>query len=401
MLSPLASCNLKVYLKNSQPRPGDSDFVLWELRQLCGLADGLRCIYNLGGYHHDLKGENLLVFEEGGCGGPTLKIADFGSAKIHPRRSGPRDDSNPTSSYYQGTSAYEAPDYLIRGKTSRPYDVWTLGCIFMDMLVWTFESMPSELEIFSDERRQTKGRRHGSDTMFWYVEWDGKYHRTHWKPGVRLRLQGLEDLCNSDNGRAVFTELVLTTKKMLRMDPLVRPKAYEVHNDLERMILWAEEALKAPDWNSQNLSIGVIRSTSKSEASAASDDDGKPVIAPNGHLMGDDIVSVKAPLSTGLKAGQKRLRDGTELIYTGWKENLHLQENGSNKLHVVVDDMDHSLDGKTLVQNNQIERPMYGSHHVSPDWEELADVRAEIASRTALDAHLPLLPHLSIPFKRR
>lgn len=391
MLSPLARCNLRVYWKNNQPRLGDSDFVLWELRQLRGLADGLRYIYNLGGWHHDLKGENLLVFPEGDCAGPTLKIADFGSAKIRARRSGPRDESSPTHSYSQGTSAYEAPDYVIRGETSRPYDVWTLGCIFMDMLVWTFGSRLSELETFSNERRRIKGGKLGTDTMFWYVEFDGRYYTTHWKPYVRKRLQGLEDLCNSNRGRAVFKELVLTTSKMLRMDPSARPKPYEVHNDMERMTLWAEEAVKDPDWDIQNLLIGATPSTVKSETSGESDGDGVPVVAPLGHLMMNHVVIRRAPSLPLHVRMRQPLHDAIDLNFTGLNDNL-LQENHSNAFHLIVDDVDRISDGNASRQGNEAGRPLYGSHLISPDRDHFADARTAVASAAASELHLPAPP---------
>jgi serine/threonine protein kinase len=387
MLSPLASCNLKEYWKKTQPQLGESAFVLWELTQLRGLADGVRYIYNLGGWHHDLKGENILVFEEGNRGGPTLQIADFGSAKIRARRSGPRDESSPTNNYSQGTSAYEAPDYVIRGETSRPYDVWTLGCIFMDMLVWTFGTRPSELETFSDERRQLKGGKLSTDTMFWYVEPGGKNCTTHWKPYVRKRLRELEDQCDSKKGRAVFKELVLTTKKMLRMDPSARPKAYEVHNDLERMTLWAEEALKDPKWNIQNLVIGALPSTAKSETSGELDGDGVPVIAPLGHLMIGNVAILETPRPVN-KLLQRRLRDGTDLNFMGSHENLLLRANDSNSFNLVVDDVENMSDNSTHRRNNQAERPLYGSHWISPDRDAFGEARTAVASAAASELHL-------------
>ncbi|ERF72333.1 hypothetical protein EPUS_06089 [Endocarpon pusillum Z07020] len=397
MLSPLAFCNLKGYWKQERPRLSDPDFVLWELRQLRGLADGLRFIYNLGGWHHDLKGENILVFKEGDSGGPTLKIADFGSAKIRARRSAPRDESSPTDHYSQGTSAYEAPDYVIRGETSRPYDVWTLGCIFLDFLVWTFGSFPSELETFSKQRREIKGGQIGNDTMFWYVERNREGYKTHWKPYVSKRLHELEEQCNSDKGRAVFKELVLTTSKMLRMDPSKRPKPHEVHNDMERMILWAEEAVKEPDWNIQNLLIGSVPSTSKSETSGEAGGDEVPVEAPLGHLMMDNTAFLRAPMASGRNRTRNPLSDSPTLICMGLNENLNLTENGPNNPHLVVDNCDHISDCNTLELNSTTAPTLYGSHMISPDRDRFAEARTAVPSTTASDSHLPPTPHPSIP----
>jgi serine/threonine protein kinase len=315
MLSPLASCDLKVYWTNNRPELNNSEFVLWELRQLWGLADGLRYIYNLDGWHHDLNGENVLVFEEGDGGRPTLKIAGFGSAKMGARRSAPRDESSPTDSYSQGTSAYEAPDYVIRGETSRPYDVWTLGCIFMDMLVWTIGSLPTELETFSHERRRLRGGMLGTDTMFWCVEWHDGAYWTHWKPSVGERLRKLYELCDSDQGSrtGVFKELVNTISKMLRMDPAQRVKAFEVHNDLERVTLWAEEAVKDPAWKTQLLLIGPTPSTDRSETSGESNLDGTPVRAPLGYLMMNHLVNPWTDSRPSRTVLRQSLRDSPDL----------------------------------------------------------------------------------------
>ena len=398
MLSPLATCNLKVYWKDIRPRLDAADFVLWQLRQLRGLADGLRHIYNLGGWHHDLKGENLLVFEEGDCSGPTLKIADFGSAKIHARRSGPRDGSNPTKSYYQGTSAYEAPDYIIRGETSRPYDVWTLGCIFLEMLTWTFGSHPSDLDTFSNARRRVKGGRMGSDTMFWYTDFDGRYYTTHWKPAVRKQLKTLEEGCNSAKGRAVFKELVLTTSKMLRMDPSARPKPYEVYNDMDRMTLWAEEALKKPDWNIQNLLIGATPSTTKSEKSGESDGDGVPVRASGGHMMMEQVGTLAGPFCPVLNAITRPPRDGVDLNFMGLRENLDLER---STFELIVQEVDGDPDGNSPGPADRHERPLYGSHLISPDRDAFGEARTVVSSAVASEFHLPPKPRLSIPFERR
>jgi serine/threonine protein kinase len=400
MLSPLARCNLRVYWKNTRPQLSNANFVLWELRQLQGLADGLRYIYNLGGWHHDLKAENLLVFEEGDGGWPTLKIADFGSAKIRARRSAPRDESSPTDSYSQGTSAYEAPDFVIRGETSRPYDVWTLGCIFMDMLVWTFGSLSSELQTFSNERRRLKGGKLGIDTMFWYVEFDGREYWTHWKPSVRKRLQQLEDSCDSDQGRAVFKELVLTTSKMLKMDPSKRPKAYEVHNDMERMTLWAVEAVKDPAWKIQNLLIGAPPSTARSEASRESDGDGAPANAPLGYLMMNHVAKLPAascPLRVALR---QSLRDPVDLNFTGSNENL-FQQNHSSSFQVVVDGVSALSDADYPQHDNTDGRPLYGSHLMSSDADNFADAQTAVASSSTSESQLPPPPFPPIPTQRR
>jgi serine/threonine protein kinase len=83
-------------------------------------------------YHHDLKPENILRFEEHPA---TWKICDFGMAKL--RR--PDDQSGTThrSDNWFGTYLYQPPEYFEQDDTfphGRAFDVWSLGCILVELL---------------------------------------------------------------------------------------------------------------------------------------------------------------------------------------------------------------------------------------------------------------------------
>lgn len=85
--------------------------------------------------HGDLKPENILRFvgSEGGLG--TLKIADMGLAKRHIVAT--QDRSLLTSTSY-GTIHYEPPEAApgLKGPRSRLYDVWSMGCITLEFIIW-------------------------------------------------------------------------------------------------------------------------------------------------------------------------------------------------------------------------------------------------------------------------
>lgn len=85
--------------------------------------------------HGDLKPENILRFMNGQSGLGTLKIADMGLAKQHIVET--RDRTHLTSTRY-GTIRYEAPEAVtvIRGGRSRLYDVWSMGCITLEFIIW-------------------------------------------------------------------------------------------------------------------------------------------------------------------------------------------------------------------------------------------------------------------------
>lgn len=134
------------------------------LEQLHGLADALVCLHGhgngeskdiksntdkLGGdskandsghYRHgDLKPENILRFR---CSDQpkklgTLQIADLGLARHHTMAT--RDRIGPTSMRF-GTVMYESPEgHPVRAKAkprSRLYDVWSMGCIVLELVIW-------------------------------------------------------------------------------------------------------------------------------------------------------------------------------------------------------------------------------------------------------------------------
>jgi len=92
--------------------------------------------------HGDLKPENILCFfvgvhgEKIACG--VLKIADLGLAKRHVVNT--RDRGHATSTHH-GTRQYEPPEVettLAKSKdpVSRRYDVWSMGCIILEFIIW-------------------------------------------------------------------------------------------------------------------------------------------------------------------------------------------------------------------------------------------------------------------------
>lgn len=87
------------------------------------LINGLRIIHEAGVIHRDLKPSNCLV--NSNC---VLKICDFGLARDNCY------DEVEMSSYVQ-TRWYRSPELLLRLlKYNEKVDMWSVGCIFMEML---------------------------------------------------------------------------------------------------------------------------------------------------------------------------------------------------------------------------------------------------------------------------
>ncbi|KAF2309342.1 hypothetical protein GH714_001677 [Hevea brasiliensis] len=94
------------------------------------ILKGLSSIHNNGYVHCDLKPANILVF-------PSdqqdfqLKIADFGLAKEP-------DEDNSRKFFYQytfrGTPLYMSPESVKLAEISPALDIWSLGCIVIEMI---------------------------------------------------------------------------------------------------------------------------------------------------------------------------------------------------------------------------------------------------------------------------
>lgn len=86
--------------------------------------------------HGDIKPENILRFQKNGSWLGTLKLADLGRAKSHKNVTKMRTFIEIDKWH---TQKYEPPDVFIgqgNQSTSRLYDIWSLGCVFLEALVW-------------------------------------------------------------------------------------------------------------------------------------------------------------------------------------------------------------------------------------------------------------------------
>ncbi|KAK1961823.1 heterokaryon incompatibility protein [Colletotrichum sublineola] len=116
----------------------------WVTHQLTGLFSALEELNNGNCRHGDLKPENILLFND--KDGKILQIADLGLAAFHAKgaTTGFRRAANWQTLTPPGTSRYEPPEMdmdrettmSVWGPRSRAYDIWSMGCVVLEMLMW-------------------------------------------------------------------------------------------------------------------------------------------------------------------------------------------------------------------------------------------------------------------------
>lgn len=152
-----AEADLQAYWRKANSSPSfDKQTVLWMARQCKGIANGIIKIHEhqsiyaktdsdreannnvVFGHHGDIKPENVLWFAEEGQedrkAGGTLKLSDFGLAEVSVHRT----VSMAPKSKWGVSLGYRAPEAdLQRGAAiGRSYDIWTLGCLYLEFITW-------------------------------------------------------------------------------------------------------------------------------------------------------------------------------------------------------------------------------------------------------------------------
>jgi len=137
-IAELAEMDLESFMGNHPDREdiGDLDRN-WFLTQLKGLANALVTIHDLMViHHHAIKPANILVFKDPPAGVKhRMKFTDFGSSG-----NGISEGTDVSAkSGNNWTTPTLPPEAHGRKLSSRPRDVWSLGCVVLDLLIWYHE----------------------------------------------------------------------------------------------------------------------------------------------------------------------------------------------------------------------------------------------------------------------
>lgn len=142
---PGAHCDLDEYLEqhDSSWTHGAVD---WAFKQLLGITGALDTIHNPShlnlvpdivnryGRHGDIKCDNILCFPVSAQSDQYhLIISDFGISAFNRDTS----RSNIPNEKVPGVPGYRPPECDVTGgKISRSFDIWTLGCLFLEFITW-------------------------------------------------------------------------------------------------------------------------------------------------------------------------------------------------------------------------------------------------------------------------
>jgi serine/threonine protein kinase len=205
LIFPWAEKDLLGYWRHERPSK-DTDTALWLAEQCCGLADGLYRIHQwettsgsdliskplysarygteeisqmLLGRHGDIKPKNILWFEDGGRG--ILKLADFGEAQFHTRTPVLGESSRSV-----GTSPlYRAPEFALRKRLTPSWDIWGLGCTYLEFITWFFSGWEG-VDGFAEKRKSPDPEfyLYRTSTFFEVMTVSSRVKRARVKPSV-------------------------------------------------------------------------------------------------------------------------------------------------------------------------------------------------------------------------
>jgi serine/threonine protein kinase len=148
-----AEADLQRYWRDENHMPTmDRETVLWFAKQCKGIAEGVVAIHqyttsssklrpeppsSVFGHHGDIKPENVLMFPDSDYQKTkrgTLKLSDFGLAEFSHHQT----VSMQPKSSFATSPPYRAPEVDLEGTGAigRSYDIWTLGCLYLEFITW-------------------------------------------------------------------------------------------------------------------------------------------------------------------------------------------------------------------------------------------------------------------------
>lgn len=189
LVFPWADGNLQEFWqKRSHFSPRNPGHTKWFFSQCLGLAKALRRIHHFStisdprngtqdlddlnsllgeknwGRHGDIKPENILWFEKHDEKDDYLVISDFGLTSFNTAHSRSKVAHDAITGY---TGTYRPPEVDLRHEISQRYDIWSLGCVYLEFVSWFLLGHKETHDTFSSHRaEEERGKSIQEDTFY-------------------------------------------------------------------------------------------------------------------------------------------------------------------------------------------------------------------------------------------
>lgn len=264
MLFPYASGNLQMYWEENSAPPRAATTWLWAITQIRGLAWALKEIHTFEiesplpeetinpqitllrpritgplrvvqseeryGRHGDLKPENILFFRdlESTDELGRLQIADFGLSRFHQLES----RSKVPAAGLNYSPTYSPPEIYLETPVSRAYDIWSLGCVYLQFITWLLEGYAG-YQKFADTRTEMAPDGIRDDLFYSQLQSPGGVKEAKLRNGVDTWINQLRQ--NPACSGMLEELLDLVQNKMLRIEIVERIDAQNLDICLAKM----------------------------------------------------------------------------------------------------------------------------------------------------------------------
>ncbi|KAJ4328821.1 hypothetical protein N0V84_000608 [Fusarium piperis] len=200
LVFPWADGNLKKFWREQTANPKDPAKVRWFMAQCSGITRGLRKLHHLStqlsqksaninsvnavngteiilggkewGRHGDIKPENILWFENYKGEQDFLVISDFGLTQFNSAHSRSKVHQDQILGF---SGTYRPPDLHLEDQPiSQNYDIWSLGCVFLEFISWFLLGYEEAVDVFAGARLRDGTKGDVSEDTFFTFERDEK-----------------------------------------------------------------------------------------------------------------------------------------------------------------------------------------------------------------------------------
>lgn len=210
---------LNLWLRIPQPTI-DEGRLDWAMFQMEGLLSGIAQLHDKHIRHGDLKPVNILCFATPDDENGILKIADIGFKSFHAEFI---DRRRISMEQKYGGSKYQPPEAEEPSQRSRKYDMWSLGCIFFEFLIWLTLGQKSLLDFFDHFQE------HEQNSHFW------ENNPKQLRPVVRDWMNSVSDFLEEVPSRNLELEkmLQLVEHRLLRINVEDRATARQASEQMQ------------------------------------------------------------------------------------------------------------------------------------------------------------------------